>query len=202
MGKRGLGYGSEDHLRRYLAEREKAVSAAVGREAARPPAAVSWLPFPRLASGVEREFRGLEFLEQETRGPDILAEWRYFWPSRGQPPMWDAVGRANGDWLLVEAKANHPEFCSPPTTAKAEGGLPQIRRSLNRVKRDLGVHRFFDWTGTYYQYANRLAALWFLREHDVPARLVFVYFTGDVFRMTRLAHEANRIGRNSSRLAG
>lgn len=30
---------------------------------------------------------------------------------------WDAVGQANGEWLLVEAKANQPEFCTEPTTA-------------------------------------------------------------------------------------
>jgi hypothetical protein len=43
------------------------------------------------------------------------------------------------------------------------------------------VHRFFPWTGTYYQYANRLACLWFLRSSGIDARLVFVYFTGDRF---------------------
>jgi hypothetical protein len=29
-----------------------------------------------------------------------------------------AVGQARGEWLLVEAKANHPEFCSPPTDSQ------------------------------------------------------------------------------------
>ena len=36
--------------------------------------------------------------------------------------------------------------------------------------------------GTYYQYANRLAFLYFLNViARVPARLVFLYFTGDRF---------------------
>jgi hypothetical protein len=34
-----------------------------------------------------------------------------------------------------------------------------------------------DWTGTFYQYANRVAHLHFLREHNkVRAHLVNVYF--------------------------
>lgn len=36
-----------------------------------------------------------------------------------------------------------------------------------------------DWLNEYYQYANRLAVLNFLTQHEVPARLVFIYFTGD-----------------------
>lgn len=43
------------------------------------------------------------------------------------------------------------------------------------------MSRWFRWTATYYQYANRLATLWFLREQGVGARLVSVYFVGDRF---------------------
>lgn len=38
------------------------------------------------------------------------------------------------------------------------------------------------WTGPYYQYANRIAALYFLNEVAlIPARLLFIYFIGDSF---------------------
>jgi hypothetical protein len=82
-----------------------------------------------------REFKGLEFLTSETGAAAILAEWRRFWPSTSRQQTCDAVGRANEDWLLVEAKANHPEFCSPPTTIR-EGGLGQIERALARWATD------------------------------------------------------------------
>ena len=37
-----------------------------------------------------------------------------------------------------------------------------------------------DWTKCFYQYANRLAHLYFLKElNGIDAALVFVYFTGD-----------------------
>ena len=44
----------------------------------------------------------------------------------------------------------------------------------------LGVDRSISWTGKFYQYANRLAHLYLLRElNKVNAHLVFVYFIGD-----------------------
>jgi hypothetical protein len=79
----------------------------------------------------------------------------------------------------MEAKANWPEFCSPATTAKA--GFKTIERALGKVKTRWGVHRFFSWTGSYYQFANRLAALYTLEKHQIPALLVGVYIYGDQF---------------------
>lgn len=38
---------------------------------------------------------------------------------------------------------------------------------------------YVDWTSTFYQYANRIAHLYFLRQQNgVRAHLVNVYFTG------------------------
>jgi len=36
-----------------------------------------------------------------------------------------------------------------------------------------------DWLLGFYQYANRVAALHFLGEHGIAARLLYVYFSGD-----------------------
>ena len=49
------------------------------------------------------------------------------------------------------------------------------------MKRALGVHRDISWLGSYYQHANRLAVLWFLREHDQPAMFLDLLFMGDRF---------------------
>ena len=178
MGRRGEGYGSEDHLRNYLAQDQRTLDAAVASSFDAPIDSVSWLDYPLAASGRETEYQGLNFLPPELSR--VRAAWRDVWPTRGRQQTWDAVGRLGDAWLLVEAKANHPEFCSPPTTATG-AGRAVIERTLGRVKRRLGVHRFFAWTGSYYQYANRLAMLWFLRDHGVDARLVGIYFIGDTF---------------------
>ena len=102
-----------------------------------------------------------------------------FWPSNG--PQWDALGRASetGPFLLVEAKANIPETASS-CGAVSEASLGLIRRSLWSTQDHLGCSSLIDWTSGFYQYANRLAHLYFLRElNGQDARLVFVYFVND-----------------------
>jgi hypothetical protein len=178
MGKRGDGYGSEDHLRRYLSSDRAVFDAAVVKSLGPKSIPVEWLAFPATAAG-DREFRGLEFL-RGTPDDRVLPAWRAFWPPTGRAQTWDLIGRADRTWLLVEAKATWPEFVTSSCRATGEG-LATIKRSLNRVKRELGVNRWFDWTSTYYQHANRLATVWFLRNQGVDARLVEVHFLGDEF---------------------
>ena len=96
-----------------------------------------------------------------------------FWPRRG--PQWDALGLAGDKVVLVEAKARVPEFVSSPSQA-SDTSLQKIKRSLESVKGELGVGEHFDWTQSYYQYANRIAHLWWMRRSGVDAHLLFVDF--------------------------
>ena len=124
-----------------------------------------------------------------TRPPPFLpadsplhAAWRDFWPSRGEPPNWDAVGRVRfpeaTEYLLVEAKGNLQEIHSE-CQAKEEGGRPWIREAFAATKKALAVPDDRDWLCGYYQLANRLAVLHFLNSRGIGARLLLVYFTGD-----------------------
>lgn len=101
-----------------------------------------------------------------------------FWPNRG--PQWDALATIDGTGaLLVEAKANIPEVVSPGTSASPVSRR-LIERSLGEVKRYLRVDPDIPWTGKLYQYVNRIAHLYLLRNlNGVNTYLVFVYFTGD-----------------------
>lgn len=101
-----------------------------------------------------------------------------FWPRRG--PQWDALGvDAEGAAILVEAKANIPEAISSPTGAGPDS-KERIDSALTEVADHLGVDATCEWSGTFYQYANRLAHLYLLHEmNGVDAWLVFVYFLGD-----------------------
>jgi hypothetical protein len=104
-----------------------------------------------------------------------------WWPARG--PVWDAVARVPGmqhGVLLVEAKSHLAELRSPGTAA---GGtrLELIEQSLAEVKADLGVPAATSWTARYYQVANRLAFVWFMRDHGIDAWLLSVYFVADSF---------------------
>lgn len=100
-----------------------------------------------------------------------------FWPASG--PVWDGLARlGSGDVLLIEAKAHVPEVISTGTRSTGPS-REKIAESLRAVQRALvpRAEGLVDWTGTFYQYANRLAHLHFLREENgVPAHLVFIYF--------------------------
>ena len=99
-----------------------------------------------------------------------------FWPRRG--PQWDALGRAGTRVVIAEAKAHVGEFLSPATQASAPSRA-KIERAFETVRAELGVRNDTKWTEVLFQYANRLAHLWFLRNAAVEAELVFVDFLGD-----------------------
>ena len=101
-----------------------------------------------------------------------------FWPSRG--PVWDGLGRSEtGKVFLVEAKSHISEVLSPKTGA-GEKSLRKIKQSLNETKTFLHSNSEHDWSSIFYQYTNRLAHLYLLRElNDLPAHLIFVYFVND-----------------------
>ena len=101
-----------------------------------------------------------------------------FWPARG--PVWDAIGRTSDDVaIFVEAKAHIPEAASPGTRASPES-RKLISRSLEEARHWYAPKANASWTGTFYQYANRLAHHYFLREvNKLSSKLVFVYFTHD-----------------------
>jgi len=102
-----------------------------------------------------------------------------FWPNNG--PQWDALGVCGKEVIIVEAKANIPEMVSPGTGAKSPKSIKKIKDSLDEVKKYLNIKNDIDWTGTFYQYVNRIAHLYYLREkNDIKAHLLFIYFINDV----------------------
>jgi len=101
-----------------------------------------------------------------------------FWPKRG--PVWDGLATsAAGDLILVEAKSHIREMVSPPSQA-SPASKAVIEAAMAEVKAHLKVDPSIDWTGRFYQYANRLAHLYLLRElNGLPAWLLFIHFVGD-----------------------
>lgn len=101
-----------------------------------------------------------------------------FWPNLG--PQWDALGKTrNGRIILLEAKANIPEVISPATGAGSKSRI-LIEKSISETQAFLGIDQDIPWTEKLYQYTNRLAHLYLLRElNGIDAHLVFAYFIGD-----------------------
>jgi len=123
------------------------------------------------------EYRDSGFIEK-LEIQDLKTSLSTFWPKRG--PQWDALGRGNGkEYFLVEAKTNIDEIVSSETKATGKS-LELIKKSLDGLKKYLKVNNKVDWSGTFYQYTNRVAHLYFLRAlNKLPANLIFVYFIGD-----------------------
>ena len=141
-----------------------------------PDEAIEWVS--PLADDEYAEYRDASFLRR--LGVDLRNRpLREFWPRRG--PQWDALGRTDGGAVfLVEAKANIPELVSPAGGAKSPASIALIDDSLKEVQRFLRVDTRIDWAGKLYQYANRIAHLYLLRElNRLPAYLLFTYFVGD-----------------------
>jgi hypothetical protein len=100
-----------------------------------------------------------------------------FWPERG--PQWDGIGRTSKDVFLVEAKSHIPELISS-LQAKDPTSIKTINSSLEKTKKELCSKTDFDWSKTFYQYANRLAHVNFLRRFNIPTYFVCVYFVNDL----------------------
>ena len=197
MGKMGHGYGSEFHLLRYLGYHRHELNRAVEQKTGGRVS--DWLDFPIGGKGsLDREWKGVDFVDSAA---GVSSTWLEFWPQSGNVPNWDAVGRlelnSGLEYLLVEAKAHVEELqssCSAKKTKKEggldeirgeetatkEGGLDKIRGALKAtIKANGFTATVEDWLRPYYQYANRLAHLHFLLLHNIPARLIFIYFCGD-----------------------
>lgn len=101
-----------------------------------------------------------------------------FWPRQG--PHWDALGKSShGKLLLVEAKSHIPELLST-MRAKDEKSIKRILGSLEKTRLFLNANPDISWSHPFYQYTNRLAHLYLLRQNELPAYLVLVYFINDI----------------------
>jgi len=121
------------------------------------------------------EYRDQAFLDKlEVKLEKVPLE--KFWPKEG--PQWDGLGKSSLGIFLVEAKSHIGELIST-LRAEDENSLRKIRESLEKTK-FLNSKTEIDWSSSFYQYTNRLAHLYLLRElNHVPAYLVFVYFIND-----------------------
>jgi hypothetical protein len=97
-----------------------------------------------------------------------------FWPAGG--PRWDGLAKTlSGKLILVEAKAHIGEIVSQ--TRASPRSLKKIQAAITSTKRAFEAPDEAPWESPFYQYANRLAHLYFLRElNELDANLLFVYF--------------------------
>lgn len=130
-----------------------------------------------LAEDDYAEYTDDDFIARIGLKPEMI-NLKEFWPRGGA--NWDALATTDRDEIiLAEAKANIPELVSNPSGA-GDKSMKMIKDSLQRTKDYLNIKNGIDWTGIFYQYTNRVAHLYFLREVcNKKAYLVNIYFVGD-----------------------
>src|SRR6266404_5089452 len=98
-----------------------------------------------------------------------------FWPASG--PRWDGLAKtASNKIILVEAKAYIGESVSF-LRAKDTNSIDKIRAAFVKAKKAFRATAEVGWERPFYQHANRLAHLYFLRGlNRLDANLLFLYF--------------------------
>ena len=175
--------GSRKWLQVLVNCRPELLNDAIAQRLPGLPEDVDWLS--PLAEDHYAEYRDQTFLDRLSssgyyRKPtEAQSDLTDFWPRFG--PQWDGLAVTDrGQVILVEAKAHIPEMVIAPTQARGESALLKIRESLGRVKGFVNSRAPADWSNSFYQYANRLAHLYWMREingHD--AYLVNLFFVND-----------------------
>jgi hypothetical protein len=83
----------------------------------------------------------------------------------------------SGKVILVEAKAYIQESVDYRSKASSESSREKIKRALSEAKKGFTANKDASWETPFYQYANRLAHLYFLKRlNGVDAYILFLYF--------------------------
>ena len=175
--------GSRRWLQVLVNCRPEILNEAIAARLPDAPVDIDWRS--PLAADHYAEYRDQSFLDrlassvhyrQPSRPQHDLTD---FWPRFG--PQWDGLAvTGRGQVILVESKAHLSEMVTAPTQARGESALQRIRESLARVKSFTNSRSPADWSTSFYQYANRLAHLYWMRElngHD--AYLINLFFVND-----------------------
>lgn len=190
MGTMALGYGSEFHLLRWLgrhrAEFDKRVKAELKVDN------ITWLDFEFDAGKKipDQELKGISFLKGEPSFSLVSSMWQSEWPQSGNSMNWDLIGYTVKDgikcWVLVEAKAHLSEL-KQRCGASSSTSLDLIEKALSKAARNNGItiSPSKPWIEEYYQLANRIYILDLLKRNGIDAKLLNIYFVGDVSDKTR-----------------
>ncbi len=129
-----------------------------------------------------------------------LKSWWLHWPVRANTPNWDLLAKCQIEGqdgiLLVEAKANAPEFgtkgkrlsLDSPGKERSEHSKDLSRLNHERIGQAIGeasvaLKQLGAVSGisrdSHYQLANRLAFAWKLAQLELPVALVYLGFIGD-----------------------
>lgn len=177
----GFAYaGSQLQTQIYVNEEAAALDTAIKKEIpGLTGTEIKWAS--PLAKDKFKEFKDGDFLAALNLG-SLDGALKKFWPKRG--PVWDALARftasSGAGALLIEGKSYPAEAKSDGSGAESPDSRKQIQDAIRSTFPAAGN---FDnktiWYGDFYQAANRIAHLKFLRDQKVDAWLVYLCFEND-----------------------
>jgi len=185
-----LGYGSEFHLLRWLGRHRNEFNKRV--KELLNTTNITWLDFnfDKTQEIPDKELVGLEFLKNELNYEKILKIWKEEWPQTGNSMNWDLVGYTVQNnirtWVLIEAKAHLGEL-KQDCGATSLVSIEKIKIALSETAKsnDVIINEKQPWTKQFYQFANRLYVLDFLKRNGINAKLINLYFVGDMISINR-----------------
>lgn len=179
--------GSQLQTQLYVNARPQVLNAAIVEAGTSIPegADIEWRS-PLREDGYA-EYRDADFLA--ALGLESYANaLKTYWPARG--PRWDALAHVteaslpNGFGVILAEGKSYPDEMK--SSCRAEGrSREQIAAAVAQAQEALGTAVDPEpWLAGYYQLANRLAHVVWLREQGVTAWLVHLLFVGDPHRST------------------
>lgn len=120
----------------------------------------------------------------------MLKNWKEEWPQSGNVMNWDLVGYTTHNnvktWILIEAKA-HLDELKQDCGASSLVSIEKIKSALSNTAKNNGViiSEKKPWTKKFYQFANRLYVLDLLKRNKINAKLINIYFVGDMIPTNR-----------------
>ncbi len=189
MGQMALGYGSEFHLLRWIGRHRNEFDKRIKQELNIDN--IAWLDFDFDINKTipDKELIGLSFLKNDSSFNSVLSKWNDEWPQTGNSMNWDLVGfTVQNDvktWILIEAKAHIGEL--EQSCGASVDNLPKIEKALKNAAENFGIKILSEnpWTRKHYQLANRIYILDLLKRCGIKAKLISIYFIGDMISKSR-----------------
>ena len=181
----GYCYGSEYQMMRFLAHHKNYLENII--KANTPlKGPYKWMDYPydqnRLS--FDGEHVGINFFENFIEFNEIKQKWRQFWPQTGTAQNWDAIFLEDKKVVLIEAKAHIEEIRQSCDASEKSREL--IGNSFQSAKKYFGISLDKDWFNNYYQLANRLAFVYFLKTCGIESYVLNIYFiNGYIKRIKR-----------------
>ena len=173
MAEIGHGYGSEYQLLRFLGHHRELLNMII-KEQIPEINTIEWMdyPFDNKNISLDSEYKGINFLDEDIQFK-LKKDWSEYWT--GNTQNWDGIFYSNSKIYLVEAKAHHGEIESK-FESNDEKNIRKIKNAMYSTQKAMGVQKSETWIEKYYQLANRLVFINFLRSHGIKSQLVYIYF--------------------------